>query len=118
MAEWLAGRGHEVRVVTTPPHYPQWRVSHGYSAWRFSRELLTTAKGTGRLEVFRCPVWIPRVPRGWTRILHLASFSLASWPAMLRQVSWRPEIVVLIAPTLFSSPQALTVARLSGAGTW
>ena len=26
MAEWLAARGHEVRVVTAPPYYPQWRV--------------------------------------------------------------------------------------------
>jgi colanic acid biosynthesis glycosyl transferase WcaI len=23
MAEWLASRGHEVRVVSAPPHYPQ-----------------------------------------------------------------------------------------------
>lgn len=25
MAEWLAAQGHEVRVVTAPPYYPQWR---------------------------------------------------------------------------------------------
>jgi colanic acid biosynthesis glycosyl transferase WcaI len=32
MGEWLANRGHEVRVVTAPPYYPVWRVGEGYSA--------------------------------------------------------------------------------------
>ncbi len=118
MAEWLAARGHEVRVVTTPPHYPQWRVFPGYSAWRFSREALPAPGATGTLEVFRCPVWVPTVPRSWKRVLHLASFSLASYPAMLRQISWRPDIVLLIAPTLFCVPPALGLARLSGAVAW
>jgi colanic acid biosynthesis glycosyl transferase WcaI len=26
MAEWLANRGHEVRVVTAPPYYLAWWV--------------------------------------------------------------------------------------------
>ncbi|MBN2701505.1 MAG: hypothetical protein JXR29_08650 [Methylothermaceae bacterium] len=25
LAEWLADRGHAVRVVTAPPYYPAWR---------------------------------------------------------------------------------------------
>jgi len=31
MAEWLVSRGHEVRVVTAPPYYPEWRIADGYS---------------------------------------------------------------------------------------
>jgi len=119
MAEWLAVRGHEVRVVTAPPHYPQWRIFHGYSSWRYTREKhASAAESTGTLDVFHCPLWIPRVPRGWRRVLHLASFSLCSWPAMLRQLRWKPDVVLLIAPTLFCSPQALCVARLSGSIAW
>ena len=38
MAEWLSAQGHEVRVVTAPPYYPQWRVAEGYSGWRYRRE--------------------------------------------------------------------------------
>ena len=38
MAEWLAAQGHEVRVVTAPPYYPQWKVADGYSAARYKRE--------------------------------------------------------------------------------
>ena len=30
LAHWLAAQGHEVRVVTAPPYYPQWRVAEGF----------------------------------------------------------------------------------------
>ena len=42
MAEWLATHGHEVRVVTAPPYYPQWRVG-GEDASGWSRD-----KGKGQ----------------------------------------------------------------------
>jgi colanic acid biosynthesis glycosyl transferase WcaI len=119
MAEWLSLRGHEVRAVTTPPHYPQWRILEGYSPWRFTRETPVLAAGSlGKLEVIRCPVWIPRAPRGWRRIVHLASFSLLSWPVMLRQVRWKPDIVILVAPTIFCFPQVASLAWLSRAVSW
>jgi colanic acid biosynthesis glycosyl transferase WcaI len=119
MAEWLAGRGHEVRVVTAPPHYPVWRAFEGYSARRFSREKRILGDGaTGGLDVYRCPVWIPRTPRGWRRILYLASFALSSALAMLPQIFWRPDVVMLVGPTLFCVPPALCVAWLSGALSW
>ncbi len=37
---------------------------------------------------------------------------------MLMQIPWRPDVVLLIEPTLFCSPQTLCVARLSGAAAW
>ena len=49
MAEWLAARGHEVRVVTAPPYYPAWRIGDGFSAWRYQKECLNG------VTVFRCP---------------------------------------------------------------
>ena len=119
MAEWLAERGHYVRVVTSPPHYPQWRIFDGYSSWRFTRERhpLRPESG-GALEVFRCPVWVPRQPRAWRRLLYLSSFSVSSLPTMLRQVSWQPDVVLLVEPTFLCSPQTLCVARMCGAISW
>ncbi len=38
MAQWLAARGHEIRVVTAPPYYPEWRVGAGYSAFKYRTE--------------------------------------------------------------------------------
>jgi colanic acid biosynthesis glycosyl transferase WcaI len=119
MAEWLATQGHQVRVVTTPPHYPQYRIAEDYSASRFSREMHASRRGlAGVVEVFRCPLWVPREPRGWKRILHLMSFALSSWPVMLRQLFWNPDVVLLLGPTIFCAPGALSVARLSGASAW
>ena len=50
LAAWLAARGHEVRVITAPPYYPEWKVRQGYSSW-----LWRTEQGAS-LTVLRCPL--------------------------------------------------------------
>ena len=109
MARWLAAQGHEVRVVTAPPYYPDWKVWPGFAAWRFSK-----AQEDG-VTVIRCPLYVPAKPSALKRLLHLASFSLSSSLAVLAQLRWKPERVILVVPTLFCAPQALLLAKLSGA---
>lgn len=116
MAHSLAVAGHEVRVVTAPPSFPQWRVTPGYSAWRYDRQQLPSQPG--KLKVCRCPTWVPKNPDGLKRLFHLASFALSSLPVMLWQVLWRPELVLLVEPTFCCAPQALLTARLAGAKAW
>jgi colanic acid biosynthesis glycosyl transferase WcaI len=111
MAEWLARQGHEVRVVTAPPSYPDWRVQAGYSAWRYRK---TTWQGA---SVWRCPLWVPRVPSAARRLLHLLSFAVSSAPVMLAQLRWKPEVVWVVEPTLFCAPVALLTGALSRART-
>lgn len=31
MAEWLIDNGHDVRVITASPYYPEWKISPEYS---------------------------------------------------------------------------------------
>lgn len=113
LAEWLAEAGHEVRVVAAPPYYPQWRIAEGYAnRWTVSEE-----RG-GKLRVYRCPMWVPSRPSGFKRVLHLASFALSSFPVMMRQVLWQPDVVLAVEPPLFCAPQAWLAARLSGARAW
>jgi colanic acid biosynthesis glycosyl transferase WcaI len=112
MTALLAARGHQIRVVCAPPYYPQWRVHDGYRAWRYRCE---SWRGIG---VWRAPLWVPSRPRGLTRIVHLASFALASLPLLVRQIAWRPQVVMLVTPTLLCAPGALAIARASGAKTW
>ena len=38
MVAWMAQQGHDVRVITAPPYYPQWKVNGRYSSWRYRRE--------------------------------------------------------------------------------
>ncbi|HEX5235209.1 MAG TPA: glycosyltransferase WbuB [Silvibacterium sp.] len=113
MMEWLASRGHEVRVVTAPPYYPAWRVSDGYKQWRYRRE--TSPAGA---QIQRCPLWVPSRPSGSKRIVHLSSFALSSLPVMLAQAAWRPDVVLSIEPAFACAPVALLVARLCGAPSW
>lgn len=112
MAKYLTGLGHDVHVVTAPPYYPAWRVGERYRWWRYVRE------HRGTIRVTRCPLWVPRSPSGWKRIVHLASFALTSLPAALAEVRWRPELVMSIAPAILATPNALLVAKLTGAKSW
>ena len=108
MVEWLASRGHEVRVITAPPYYPEWKVAHGYSAWRYTREKLAGAL------VLRVPVYVPFAPGGAKRLLHLGSFAFTALPIILWQaVSWRPEIILTTAPPLSVAPMVLLASWIS-----
>jgi len=111
MAEWLAGRGHQVRVVTAPPYYPAWRVRADYPAWKYQVE-------DGPIKVYRCPLYVPEHPSAISRLIHLLSFTASSLPVMLKQVLWRPDIAVAIEPAFFCVFATLLTARLSGSPGW
>jgi colanic acid biosynthesis glycosyl transferase WcaI len=113
MTEWLAARNVDIRVVTAPPYYPAWSVTPGYSAARYKKEQLAGA------TVYRCPIWVPRKPRGLTRILHLLSFAISSFPVILWQaLCWRPDVVFMVEPPIGAAPGAWLAAKLSGARAW
>ena len=113
MVAWFTDHGHEVRVVTSPPYYPEWRVREGYSAWRYRRE------ADGPVRILRCPLWVPAAQTGGRRVVHLASFALSSLPVVLYQgLVWRPDVVGVVVPTLMSAPAAWLAARLGGALAW
>jgi putative colanic acid biosynthesis glycosyltransferase WcaI len=109
-AAWLTERGHEVRVITAPPYYPDWQVGRGYAAWRYRREIVAGA------QTLRCPLWVPAAPTPAKRILHLLSFALSSClPTLWQAVRWRPDVVWTVEPTTLTAPSALLAARLAGA---
>jgi colanic acid biosynthesis glycosyl transferase WcaI len=110
MAAWLAGHGHAVEVVTSPPYYPEWRIGAGYSRWRWRHEIIEG------VSVYRCPLFVPQRPRGMSRLLHLLSFAKSSLPvALWRAAAFRPQLLIAIAPALVSAPGARLAARLAGA---
>lgn len=112
MAEWLAARGHEVRVIAAPPSFPHWKVFQGYSAWTWRK-----SEHNG-VKVWRAPTWVPKKPRGMSRMAHLFSFMLSSMPLLLTQVRWRPDVVFVVEPPLFCTPAALLFSRLLGSKSW
>jgi colanic acid biosynthesis glycosyl transferase WcaI len=112
MAHWLVRAGHDVRVITTAPYYPDWSVASGYNGGRYTRE---TWNG---VRVERAPLWVPKFPDGKKRLLHLASFAASSIPLLMRTLSWRPHVVWTVAPALACAPGAALFARMSGALSW
>jgi len=112
MAEWLADQGHLVRVVAAPPYYPMWKVDPAYTKPRYRRE---PWRG---VDIWRAPLWVPKTPGGLARVLHLMSFAFSSFPLMLRQISWRPNLVLTVAPAFMCVPAGLLTARLCGAESW
>ena len=112
MASWLVEHGHSVRVVAAPPYYPQWKVDPAYAGRFYGREVWNG------VDVWRAPLWVPKTPGGLARVFHLLSFAIASFPVMLRQVFWRPNLVICVAPAFLCAPAGLLTARLSGAESW
>ncbi len=113
LCESLAARGHEVRVVTAPPYYPDWSVPEDYRSGWYNAEMLNG------IEVTRSPIYVPERPSGSRRLLHHASFSISSLaPVLSKAVQWRPDIVVTVAPSLLSAPTAVLAARTIGVPSW
>ena len=110
MSDWLSDQNHEIRVITTPPYYPDWSIKAGYSNF-YSVE-------HENYKVYRCPVWVPNKASGIKRVFHLLSFVVSSFPVLLLQYLWRPDVVLMVEPTFLCAPQALLLCRLSGAKSW
>lgn len=100
LARGLVQRGHDVRVITTMPHYPEWRVRDGYEAWS-RRELL------GGVRVLRLKHFVPRTPIGVARLLSEISFG-----ARVLTSRWgAADLVIFVSPALFSTAMGLARAR-------
>jgi colanic acid biosynthesis glycosyl transferase WcaI len=109
MAQWLASRGHEVRVITAPPYYPEWNIGTGYSGRSYLREKING------VTVLRTPLWVPKNPKTITRMLHLVSFAISSFPQLIGQLAWKPNIIICIAPSFFCAPATVLFSMVSNA---
>ena len=112
MALFLEQNGHDVHIVTTPPYYPYWQIGPGYHGWQYCKEAWQG------VEIYRCPLWVPKQLSGVKRLLHLFSFALSSIPVLCGQIFWHADVVMSIAPSLMNAPLALSTAKLSGSKTW
>ena len=113
LAEGLAAKGHQVRVLTGLPHYPQWKVAPGYEAGR--RDVADQA-GQPRVEHLVHHVPSPPSLRG--RIRMELSYGKRLW-----RTSWdAPDVVLCVSPALLASAMAIARAKSSrqrpGVGVW
>lgn len=113
LCEALASFGHEVRMITAPPYYPEWCIPKPFRGFRYNHEL------TNGVFVTRSPIYVPSDPTGGKRLLHHASFALTSaWPVLSASLRKRPDVVFSVAPSLISAAFASWIGRRTGALTW
>lgn len=95
MVTWLAENGHETTVVTSFPYYPYWKVQPPYSGRFYKKEIFENRK----LQIYRCPMYVPREPSGLKRLIHEASFFLSSFFVILSLLfKKKNDIIFAIAP--------------------
>lgn len=93
LAEGLAQRGHQVRVVTGMPNYPERRIYPGYQGRWYMTEVINS------VTVQRSTLWIRGPHPGLLdRILLDASFVCTSMVHALK--SWAPDVVLATVPPL------------------
>jgi len=100
LAEGLQASGEfDVTVVTAHPYYPDWQIRAGYGQWKRD-ETLHGVRLRRKLH------YVPRHPTALRRLVSELSFgarsALSSWG--------RPDLVVLVSPSMFAS--AVTMLRL------
>lgn len=101
LAEGLVKRGHQVRVVTAMPNYPERSIYAGY------RGRLHCIEERNGVEIQRCFVLVhPRLGL-FGRLLLESSFIILSFIQALQ--GWKPDIILATSPSL---PASLPVAVL------
>lgn len=95
LAEGMAKRGHEVRVVTGMPNYPERRIYPEF------RGKVYETKVKNGVTIQRCWLWIR--PKSGSlglleRILQEVSFVVTSFPQALN--GWRPDVILVTIPSL------------------
>jgi len=92
LAEGLAAKGHEVRVITAMPNYPERQIYEGYRG-----KLYQTEEQNG-ITVQRCYVWVRPKPGLVARMLLDGSFVVTSFFQSLN--GWKPNVILLTVPPL------------------
>jgi colanic acid biosynthesis glycosyl transferase WcaI len=102
LAADLAGRGHQVTIVTGAPNYPQGRVFKGYQNLPYLVEMLDGVR------VIRTWSFISPSKRVLPRLLHYGTYSATAFYGGL--FARRPDVIVSYSPPL---PLGLSACLLS-----
>ena len=101
MINWLVRFGYECSVITAYPYYPFWKVQEPYCKGRFSFSTEQIGEPENpKLQIFRCPLYVPLRPTGLSRILLEFSFlATAFFRLLLLLPSRKFDVVIAVAPS-------------------
>ncbi|MEM7568723.1 MAG: WcaI family glycosyltransferase [Pseudomonadota bacterium] len=113
LAEALCARGHHVKVVTSYPYYPHWKIQNGFHS------RLWLSQAAPNMTIKRCPLYVPQQPSALKRVVHHASFASSAIGPFLRCAQrFKPDLIWTVAPSLIAAPLALLASKICGARTW
>lgn len=101
LAEGLVARGHQVRVITAMPNYPERQIYEAYRGHLYKTEMRNGVK------IQRCFVMTPKKSGLLGRLALELSFITLSFTQAWR--GWRPDVILNTSPSL---PACLPVALL------
>jgi colanic acid biosynthesis glycosyl transferase WcaI len=103
IAEHFAMLGHRVRVATTFPHYPSWRIQAPYQGqWRCIEQC-------NGVKVRRGPVYLPSRRSALQRVIYDTSLAVST---LLNSVcAPRPDLIFCVSPPIQLGLTAFLLAR-------
>jgi colanic acid biosynthesis glycosyl transferase WcaI len=104
LAEGMVKRGHEVRVVTAMPWYPEAEIYPQYQNKLFLTERINGVK------IQRCFIWTSTARSLKNRALFELSFATLSLVQAFN--GWRPDVILLTVPGLPVCVPAWLVSRI------
>jgi colanic acid biosynthesis glycosyl transferase WcaI len=90
LAEGMATRGHDVRVITGLPHYPEGKPHAGFGAWR------PQTRVENGVEVVRVPLVVASNTQLARRVVGMATFGATALPSSL--MGPRPDVIIASVP--------------------
>ena len=104
LAKYLTKMGHEVRVLTTMPHYPQGSIQQSYNGRAFTQEV------TDGVHIVRTWLWATSSPTIRSKLLSQLSFAgMGFWRGIRLP---RPDVVLIEAQPMFASLMARWLSGL------
>lgn len=109
MAEWLAMQGHDVRVITAMPFYPEWKIRDSYKKRKWFTEKISG------VTVHRSPLYVPKNVNSRNRIIHDFSFIISSFFYWFKYLFMpKADIVFCVAPPFHLGILPLIYSKLRG----
>lgn len=93
MAEWLSNNNYDVDVITGMPYYPEWKIHKEYKHSLWKKEV------KNGVNIFRCPLYVPKNVNSIKRIVHELSFLFTScfrWIGCLFKKNY--DLIICINP--------------------
>lgn len=109
-ARFLADAGVVVKVATSMPYYPEWRI------WPAYRGRLWSSETHGGVMIRRSWHYVSPRPTTLTRLVHELTLSAVALPNLIRTL-WKASEAYVVSPALSYAFVGVVVAKLCGVRT-